>query len=493
MPDRGNSQPQIPYLLFLISERVATTDIPTEYHMKKTIILILTLLTAIGSRAQYLSGAYFLEGMQQRSEMNPAFAPEWNYFTAPGLGGAGVSFRGNAGLKQFIFPRTIDGRKTDVTWMHPSVSLNDLRFEERYKLSEDLRLPLLGVGFRGLKGFNTIGLNLRQSLSAAIPGELLTVVKQLRNQDYHIGDLNVSGMAWGELAFGHSHKIGRDLRIGGKVKLLLGMARLEAQVSNLSLQMASTDEWRVTGKATMEVNLTQFSWGTTTPKLYNGQTHSVIAFKQLDAGFGITGVGLGFDLGAQYDLHSLAPGLKVSAAVTDLGFVGWGRARLAQNISSEDDITGFHHVKIGTGSGQTIREQIEVMRDNLVQVVSLEDKGTTPGRTTMLGATVNVGLDYRLPMLPQLQLGLLSTTRIAGQHTWNEERLSVGFTPLRWLEVGVSGGVGSYGASFGWLLNFKPKVVNAFIGMDHTFDKVARPFVPLTNNGDLYCGINFTW
>lgn len=461
--------------------------------MKKHIILIYTLLASIVSQAQYLGGAYFLKGMQQRSEMNPAFEPEWNYITAPGLGGAGVSFKGNAGLKQFIFPRMVDGRPMDVTWMHPSVSLDELRFEQRYKLSEDLRVPLVGVGFRGLGGYNTIGLNLRQQLGASVPSDVLKIVKKIRNQDYAIGPLGVNAMAWGELALGHSHQIGSDWRVGGKVKLLLGIARVDASISNLSLQLQDQNRWTVNGNARMEVNMANFSWGKTNTKTLNGQNHEVIAFKSMNGGFGFTGIGLGLDLGAEYNLEKVAPGLKISAAVTDLGFIGWQGAHMAQNIAGGHEITGFHDINVGNGARNTVREQVEHMRDNLMELISLESKGTTGGKTTWLGATLNVGVEYRLPKFPQLQLGLLSTTRIDGEYTWNEERLSANLTPLKWLEVGVNGGVGTYGASVGWVLNFKPKVVNVFLGMDHTLYNMARPLVPLTNNGDLYCGINFTW
>lgn len=445
------------------------------------------------AHAQYMAGAYFFEGMQQRSEMNPAFEPEWNYVTVPGLGGAGVAFRGNTSLQDFIFPRVVDGRKTDVTWMHPSVSPDDLRFQERYELSEDLRVPLLGVGFRGLGGFNTVGITLRQSLGLNVPSEVLRAVKEIRNQDYMLGDFNVNATAWSEVALGHSHKIG-DWRVGAKVKLLLGMARVDAQVEDLQLKLASTEKWTIKGGARVDVNIPAFDWGVTSSRVYNGQTHNVIQFDHMAAKVGFTGIGLGFDLGAEYDMHKVVSGLKISAAVTDLGFISWSGTQRAENIAGEHDFTGFHDVKIaGKKEGETIGDQISTLRTNLAELVRLESKGDVGSRTSALAATVNVGVEYRLPMFEQLKFGLLSTTRINGKYTWNEERLSANFTPLKWLDLGVNAGVGTYGPSVGWMVNFRPKVVNFFVGMDHTFDKIGRPFIPLNKNGDLYCGFNFTW
>lgn len=446
----------------------------------------------MSGRAQLLTGSYFFEGMQQRSELNPALTPEWSYVSVAGLGGAGVSYRGNTSLQDFIFPRLIDGQKTDVTWMHPSVSLDQLRFQKRYKLSEDLRLPLVGVGFKALGGFNTIGLNLRQSLGVSLPGDLFSLVKQIRNQDYMLGDLGVRAMAWGEIALGHSHKIG-DWRVGGKVKLLLGMGRADAEVSDLSLQLASTNRWHITGSAMAQVNVPGFGWGITNPKTFNGQTHQIIAFDGMQGKVGFSGIGLGFDLGAEYDMRKIAPGLKISAAVTDLGFISWSGTHVAKNVASDRYITGLRNIKIGDKEAETIGDQLRRTRDNIVELISLEEVSTSGGRTTALAATLNVGVEYRLPMFEPLKFGLLSTTRIDGQYSWNEERLSANLTPLSWLDLSVSAGLGTYGASVGWLVNFHPKVFNFFVGMDHTFDNIGRPFVPLNQKGDAYCGINFTW
>lgn len=50
---------------------------------------------------------------------------------------------------------------------------------------------------------------------------------------------------------------------------------------------------------------------------------------------------------------------------------------------------------------------------------------------------------------------------------------------------------GTFGTSFGWLLNFHTKGFNLFLGMDHTMGKVTKEFVPLSSNASLNFGMNF--
>jgi hypothetical protein len=51
--------------------------------------------------------------------------------------------------------------------------------------------------------------------------------------------------------------------------------------------------------------------------------------------------------------------------------------------------------------------------------------------------------------------------------------------------------LGTYGASFGWMLSFHHTGFNLFLGMDHTLGKVSKEFVPLSSNASFNMGINF--
>lgn len=63
--------------------------------------------------------------------------------------------------------------------------------------------------------------------------------------------------------------------------------------------------------------------------------------------------------------------------------------------------------------------------------------------------------------------------------------------PVKCFSADANVAFGTFGSSFGWLLNFHTKGFNLFLGMDHTMGKVTKQFVPLSSNASLNFGMNF--
>ena len=57
----------------------------------------------------------------------------------------------------------------------------------------------------------------------------------------------------------------------------------------------------------------------------------------------------------------------------------------------------------------------------------------------------------------QVSFGLLNSTRIASRFAWTDFRLSANYQPVKWIGVAVNYGVGTFGDSFGWIVNIAPK------------------------------------
>ncbi len=51
----------------------------------------------------------------------------------------------------------------------------------------------------------------------------------------------------------------------------------------------------------------------------------------------------------------------------------------------------------------------------VLELYELEDRGDSGSRARMLGATLNLAAQYRLPMYKKLSFGLLNSTRIQGR------------------------------------------------------------------------------
>ena len=98
-----------------------------------------------------------------------------------------------------------------------------------------------------------------------------------------------------------------------------------------------------------------------------------------------------------------------------------------------------------------------------------------------------------MPFYRKLSVGLLSSSRLQGDNSWTEARLSANWSPLKWLNGGMNVAINYFTASAGWVLNIHPKGYNFFVGMDHILGRQSKEGIPLTSNASVNVGMNITW
>ena len=455
------------------------------------------LAVAGGAMAQGLNSAYYTEDYKFRHDMNPAFANSDNYVSIPALGNVNVNVHGNFGYQDVImdnpmYPNTSDKKMT--TFMNPYISAS--KALEGFsngdnRIAGDVGIMLLSGGFSAFGGYNTIELSSKTSFGMSLPYELFEFAKNIGNKTYNIGDINVHAMSYAELALGHSRQINEKLRVGAKVKFLFGLGRADLKLQNMKADLAPNDKWTVSGQAVADVSMKGFSYVTETDE-YNDPDrgeYDKVGDVDLD-GFGLSGFGMAVDLGAVYQINE---DWRVNAAVLDLCFISWSNNMQAVNRSDMFEFGGFHDISVKDGSGVDIEDQTDKYGDQIADFINLKDNGDQGGRTTGIGATINVGAEYNLPVYRKITFGALSSTRIKGAYTWTEGRLSANWTPLSWIDGGVSFAVNNFTASMGWVLNIHPKGYNFFIGMDHLLGKMSKEYIPLSSNASINLGMSITW
>jgi len=456
-------------------------------------------LSASNASAQNLSSAYFLDGYAQGHELNPAKDYDRKaYFGFP-LSNINLGVKGNLNLKDVLFKNPDPNGKSLVTYLHPSISYDEAMkgISNNNKLLSDERFELVSVGFHAFKGYNSITLGLRTNFGANIPKEFFDMTKRLSNQDYNLNNLGATATAWAELALGHSHQVNDAWRIGGKAKILIGGAYANMKMDNLSLELQDPNVWRATADATIEAGVKGFTWGAPEVKEYNDPTRGT--YKQVDfdnvdvKSPGPNGGGLAFDLGVEWDLEKQfeVEGLKVSASLLDLGFIKWKKVSIAENNGDPFVFDGFNDIKVKDGPGTKFEDQSDDLGDRITDLYRLQARPGTTSKTTGLGATLNVAVEYALPSYKHLKFGFLSTTRMQGKYSWNEERFAVTVSPAKMFEVAGNFGVGTLGANLGWIINFHPRGFNLFVGSDHCIGKFSKQGVPLKSNYDICMGINY--
>ena len=447
--------------------------------------------------AQTINSAYFTEDYKFRHMLNPAFGNEQNYVSIPALGNISVNTHGNFGYRDVIMSNPMYpslSSKKMTTFMNPYISAEDALSgfsTGNNRITGDVSLTILSAGFKAFGGYNTIEINSRTTTGVSLPYELFEFAKNTGNHSYNIGDINAHAQSFAEIAFGHSRQINDKLRLGAKLKVLVGLGRADVKMRNMKADLTAEDKWTITGEATADVSMKGFSY-VSEEKKYNIEgsgTYERVNNVDLD-GVGVGGFGMAIDLGGVYEINE---DWTVSASVLDLGFISWTNDMLAENRSKSFVFNGFHDVSVTSDRGEEIDTKVDRYGDQLADFANLTDMGDKGGRSTGIGATINVGAEYTLPVYRKVSFGALCTSRINGAYSWTEGRLSANYAPLNWLDGGVSFAVNSFTTSMGWVLNLHPKGYNFFIGMDHILGKTSKEMIPLSSNASLTVGMNITW
>lgn len=455
------------------------------------------LMIGSAAMAQNLNSAYFTDNYAFRHDMNPAYGNDQGYFSIPVLGNVNVNVQGNFGYEDVIMhnPRYgVDSDKKMTTFMNPYISDSkalDGFASGNNRVVGNVNLTILSAGFKGFGGYNTIEINSKSSFGMSLPYELFAFARNIGNNTYNIGDISANAQSYAELALGHSHKINDKLRIGAKLKFLFGLGRADFNFKDVKADLSGTDKWTVSGDALTEVSVLGFSYKTKTEEYKDEINGSYEKVDDIEVdGYGLSGFGMAVDLGAVYKIND---DWTVSASVLDLGFINWKNNIRAVNRSKSFEFNGFHDTSVKSEGGNTIDDQTDKYSDQIKDFINLRNDGDKGSRSTGIGATVNLGCEYTLPVYRKMTFGLLSSTRINGDFTWTEGRLSANWKPLKWIDGGVNFAVSSFTTSMGWVLNLHPKGINLYVGMDHILGKTSKEFIPLSSNANVSLGMSIAF
>ena len=455
----------------------------------RSIIAAIALMSvAMPIAAQHTASGYFTDGYLYRHEMNPAIANEQSYVAMPGISNLNVAMRSNLGVKDVLFNR--NGRTT--TFLNPNVSVADAMsgINDINKTNVDVKVQILGVGFKGFNGYNHVAINARANVATVIPRSLFSLAKEgIENKTYDISDFKAHADAYTEIALGHSHKINDKLSVGATLKIILGGANVDAQFNKAQLSLQE-NAWEAVTNAKIQASVKGLKYKEKTEmRGAEGQEVPHTYINDVDVkNTGLNGFGLGLDLGAEYKLDD---SWKFSGALLDLGFISWSNNMVASTKGDKTFTTDKYLFNVDKDADNKFSREMDRMTEGLAKLYELQNEGDKGSRTTGLAATMNLGVEYTLPTYQDLSFGLLNTTRIHGKYSWTDFRLSANWHTGKLFSTGINFAAGTYGASFGWILNLHPNGFNFYLAMDHTLGKLAKQGVPLSANGHVNLGINF--
>lgn len=449
--------------------------------MKRYLVIILVAAVACATQASaQIKTAYFMEGSYFRTDLNPALAPTRGYIALSAMSGIGVSLNSNfLSVDNFLYKR--NGKV--VTFLHNSVTANDFlgKLPNTNKLYSNESVNILGAGWHSKRMFWNFGINLRAQTEASLGKDIFRAVKTLGNGRYDISDSSLGVLAYTEIYVGAAIPIKEFATIGFRVKGLIGLAQATVDMTQLYAEV--TDEAvRAEIAGSVRGNGICFKRNYEVGKKLTGGN---IKDALLETDFGsmmknLSG-GLAIDVGTEVRL--LDDRLKISGAITDLGFICWGKKSTAN--ASLDGHFSF--------TGVNFDDSNKVKTDSDFDSVLTKSTGSY---TTRLNCALNVGVEYNI-LNNHIAFGLLSHTQFCQSMSYTELTASVNFRLGGWFSTSVSHTFVNRNKAgiFGFAMNFHPTGFNLFLGADYidcNFAKYKNTAVPkLAKSLNFYFGLGF--
>lgn len=457
-----------------------------KHAIKHIASIALAVVLSAGVSAQTtLNSSYFMEKMTKRNQLNPALKTENNYVSIPSIGNLYLGINSNLGLGTFLYPR--DNKL--VTFLHESVPADEFlnKLTPNNTIELDLGIDLISFGFWAWGGQNTFNLALKSNTGAYLPREIFEFLKTGQEATgvtrYDMSNITATTSNYLELALGHARDITDKLSAGAKIKVLIGAAHAEARIDRMDITM-SQDEWMI--KQAGHLQATSLLELTTDP-----ETGEVTDYK-VGNNFGLAGFGLGFDLGATYEIID---NLTLSAALTDIGFMRWNNLTRAEtDPNKEFRFSGFDNIgaEDDENGDNPFDQKADQLGDDLKALTKFYQSDTRSVANS-LRTTLRVGAEYAV-LDDAISFGLLSTTRFVGYRTYAEGMAAVNFRPLSALHLTVNGSVSNMGSSVGAILNICAPGFNFFVGTDYFATQYSKQFIPINHaRANLSFGFNITF
>jgi hypothetical protein len=392
--------------------------------MKKSIYLLFLLLAILHNRtvAQNNQVLYYMN-LPQNHLVNPAFRPSNSFYLGiPVLTGIDLNLNNNfVNFSDVI----MSGQKGDslISVLHPGYNIDNFisKLKSSNFFTPEISFQLFGLGFNiGQDLYVTIDIVNRVYTNFALPKDLFNFA--LKGNSNFVGKtMDLSGFdtqfkCWQEIGMGFSKKIGNNLRLGVRGKLLFGIANISMNNKAFGLKVDNDYSWDVNADITANIsgpvkvilnNKNSIEDIKFNDNKFNNPSGGIDPGKIVEFLFNRNNLGLGIDVGGVYSITSK---LQVSASVTDLGFIRWKSDVTNLKAKSSFKFSGFNVTDVVNGS-KTIDQITQDMVDSLKNSFTITNQSQP--FSTSLPVGISIGGNYNLTK--SISLGILSHSILTGK------------------------------------------------------------------------------
>jgi opacity protein-like surface antigen len=381
----------------------------------KYILVMLLAVLALDSAAQNSQVMYYMN-LPQNHMLNPALRPSNSvYIGLPVISGINLNLNNNFFNFSDVF---IEGVVPDslVTIFHPDYDPAEFmkKIKDVNSFETEALVQLFGLGFAAGKDlYIFLDVNERFDANIALPGDLIRLGfegnEQFAGSKIDLSSLRGEVKYFREVGLGFSKNFTNDLRIGVRAKTLFGIAA--ASVENRDLGITVNDDYTHTFNADLNANFSAplniyLTGQNTVDSISFDDSKFDGAGNLIDYFLETKNLGFGIDIGVEYKITDK---LKVSAAVTDLGYIKWKKDVTNLRAESEFTLSGIDLLQVYNGS-MTFDSLSTMLLDTLMNSLYLTDSESA--FTTYLPFGVTVGASYNLTK--NFSVGLLSYTKFIG-------------------------------------------------------------------------------
>ena len=411
--------------------------------MKKTILTLAFAAACFAAGAQTLDMSLFLDGYHLGYRYNPAIQNEGNFI---GVGEWNGFESKNVGTDAFIYRR--NGEK--VTGLHPSVSADEFlgNLPQTLSSTKGMNLNIFSHGWRCGDAYHTVEANLRANYNLSASKELFYLLKLGTDKNYYeLDGQGARGQAYGELAYGYSRKISDIVTLGARVKLLVGLASANYDVTRLNLVL-NEGVYQAEFKAELDMTRAARRLDIDDNGYYTIKIESLLESLFSETKWHLpSGIGAAADLGI---IVTPAEGLTLSASLLDLGGMLWyygnrGESKGTTIFHGFTDVSVDHAV-------DDIKFQLQELGKEFLESFKLKALQGKYG-SRALPFTANLAAKYEMPFYKPLSAGVTGNYLGWCAQPYVEGRFVLAWNPCKSFGCAVNAGSGTFGAVWGAALN----------------------------------------
>lgn len=369
--------------------------------MKRILLIVCAIISFVGVvKAQDGNNtSYFLSNLPQRYRLNPAYQPEYKVFIGlPGLSGISLNYLNSSFTVEDMLYKRDDSVYMDINKFYKSLHKRNYMYFNNEN-------SILSIGVKAKKWYGTLDITQRNDFLFRYNKDLFTFLKygNIDHPSMDFGKLGVNMNSYLEVALGLSKQVNDKLTVGGRFKVLMGIANVHMTDSDLDIVTEADGTMKLHSRQNIRISAPVQIRNERTGQPF--PLNEPIEWDDFDFDTDDLGVsdflhaknpGFAIDLGGEYKWDER---LKLFASLTDLGFIRWGNKENNYNFYQDADFL-WEGADISNSLNKNNEGHISVdsafqkITDDLKDNFRLKSKGGS--YMTMLSPKLYLGATYQL-------------------------------------------------------------------------------------------------